>query len=390
MKKTIALFVLLFPLLSIAQNTFQRGYFIQNGTKTECLIKNLAWKNNPVSIEYKLNEADAPKTKTIKEISEFSVDDAYKYIRFTVNIDRSPIALDKLTNIKDPQWSKETLFLNVLVDGKTNLYQYEDGNLIKYFFSTGDHTQAEQLVFKEYIKETAVAQNNMFRQQLYSLMKGDSNDMEKFKKLKYSKDTLLKLFLEYNGTNGQKVTDHTEKQNKGSINLKITPGVSFNSLSLDINSSDNRFDFGGDTTYRIGAELEYVLPFNNNKWSIFLDPNYQTYAVSGQNGNQKFKADYKYIELPIGVRHFMFLNQNSKFFVDGTYSLGFALGDSNIEYGYRNLAIEKNSTIAFGAGFSYKQYSIEARYSVTRNILDYVNLAANYKSTNIILGYKLF
>jgi len=390
MKKTIALLVLLFPLLTIAQITFQQGYFIQNGVKTECLIKNQAWKNNPVSIEYKINEADAPKMKTIREISEFSVNDAYKYIRFTVNIDRSATALDKLSNSKEPEWSKETLFLNVLVDGKANLYQYEDGNLIKYFFSTGDHTQAEQLVFKEYIKETAVAQNNMFRQQLYSLMKGDSNDMEKFKKLKYSKDTLLKLFLDYNGTNGQKVTDHTEKQNKGSINLKITPGVSFNSLSFDINSSDNRFDFGGDTTYRIGAELEYILPFNNNKWSIFLDPNYQTYAVSGQNGNQKFKVDYKYIELPIGVRHFMFLNQNSKFFVDGTYSLGFALGDSNIEYGYRNLAIEKNSTIAFGAGFSYKQYSIEARYSVTRNILDYVNLAANYKSTSIILGYKLF
>src|SRR4051812_47338963 len=111
MKKTIALLLLILPLLSYAQITFQQGYFIENANKTECLIKNLAWKNNPVSIEYKLRENETVQVKTIKEISEFSVNDAYKYKRYTVAVDRSGIAIDKLSDKKDPKWKTETLFL---------------------------------------------------------------------------------------------------------------------------------------------------------------------------------------------------------------------------------------------------------------------------------------
>jgi len=389
MKKAIAVLLLLMPLFALSQNTFEPGYFVENGIKTECLIKNLAWKNNPSSIEYKISENEETKTKTIKQISEFSVNNTYKYIRFTVNVDRSKIVLEDLDTEKEPKWNEETLLLNVLVEGKANLYQYEEGNFVKYFYSTGNHSKAEQLVFKEYKVGTQVGKNNFFRQQLYNLMKGEGNDMDKFKKVQYKKDPIVKLFNEYNGNSGQKVTDLTKKQSSGSVNLKITPGISFSSLDVSNGVSKNYFDFESKTGIRIGAEVEYVMPFNNNKWSIFADPNYQTFSGSGRKGNQQVKADYNYIELPFGARHYMYLNQNAKFFIDAAYVLTIPLGDPYIQFGGSKLDIEKNSGLALGGGFSYKQYSVELRHNFSHELLNYAYWSGSYNSTSIILGYKL-
>ncbi len=389
MKRVFALLLLLSPLLCISQITYQPGYFIENGVKTECLIKNLAWKNNPVSIEYKFNENDEPKQKTIKQISQFSVNDAYNYIRFTVNVDRSGTSLDKLSDRKEPEWSKETLFLNLLVDGKARLYQYEDGDILRYFFSTGNHSEAEQLVFKEFLINNDVDKNNMYRQQLYNTMKNGDN-IDRFRNIKYKKNELVTLFMEYNGIAGQKATDNTKKQNRGSLNLKITPGLSFNSLVVDNPISNSYFSFAANTQYRIGAELECIMPFNNNKWSLFLDPNYQSFKNTGRKGNQQMAVQYDYVEIPVGVRHYMFLNQNSKFFVDGAYVMAIPFGDSYVQYGGSKLSIENNSALAFGVGFSYKRYSIEARYNVKHNLLKYAYWSAGHSSTAIILGYKIF
>jgi len=389
MKKAIALLLLLCPVITFAQTTFQPGYFIEKGNKTECLIKNLAWKNNPESIEYKLTEGDEIKTKTINEISEFNVNSAYKYHRFTTNVDRSPIVLDKLSNVKEPEWKKETVLLKILVEGEITLYQYEDNNFIKYFYSTGDHTSAEQLIYKEYIKDGQIAENNMYRQQLYNIMKGNGSSMSKFEKLRYRKDSLVKLFLDYNGSKGEQVTDLTKKQNTGSLNLKITPGATFTSLNLNNGISNADFDFDSKAGFRIGAELEYIMPFNNNKWSLFVDPNYQSYSNSGNKGTQEMKAEYNHLELPFGVRHYMFLNENAKFFIDGAYVMGIPLGDAFLQYSGSILTVEKNSTIALGAGFSYKQYSIELRHTFKHGIIDYTFWSGNYSSTGIILGYKL-
>jgi hypothetical protein len=393
MKKTIALLLLIFPIYSFAQITFQSGYFIENGNKTECLIKNLAWKNNPVSIEYKLSENETVQVKNIKEISEFSVNDAYKYKRYTVAVDRSGIGIDKLSEKKDPKWKTETLFLKVLVEGRITLYQYENGNFVKYFYSTGD-TKAEQLVYKEYSVEGRVGENNFFRQQLFNLMKDGATKMSDFERLKYRKEDLVKLVAGYNGTTGEKTVNNlSEKQNNGSVNFKFTPGASFSKLSAGYSSdfSNTEFAFSRQPAFRIGVEVEYVMPFNNNKWSLLIDPNYQYYKTDAEKpGKYTTKINYTYIEVPIGFRHYMYLNENSRFFVDAAYVVALELGDSYLQYNGAIVDISKNSGFALGGGFSYKKYSVEARYGFNHGIATDPAWETQYNSISIILGYKLF
>lgn len=397
MKKTIAFLLLVFPLFCIAQITFQQGYFIENGVKKECLIKNLAWKNNPTSIEYKLSEGEETKIKTIKEISEFSVNNAYKYKRFTVNIDRSETLLDRLNDKREPIWSKETLLLKVLVEGKITLYQYEENNFVRYFFSEGDNSNAEQLVYKEYKVDTYISKNYAFRQQLYNLMKDVNPDIEKYEKIKYEKKNLVNLFSDYNGSNGQQTTNLSEKQNKALINVRLTPGVTFTSVSINNDLSNVEYDFSNKIGFRIGAELEYIMPFNNNKWALFIDPNFQSYSDSGTKNGITGDIDYKFIQIPFGARYYMYLTPKSKVFVDAAYTMSLVMGGSYVTYKRYNqsdaikLDVSNHSAFSIGAGYGYDRYSAAVRFNANKGILNtYPYWSSQYNSISIILGYRLF
>jgi hypothetical protein len=273
------------------------------------------------------------------------------------------------------------------------LYQYEDSNFVKYFYSTSDSTKAEQLVYKEYIVDGRVAENNFFRQQLYNLMKDSSAKTSNFEKLKYRKDELVKLFASYNNSSGEKTVNLSEKQNKGSINFKITPGISFSKLSADYNNgyTVTEFTFSRQPAFRIGAELEYIMPFNNNKWSLFIDPNYQYYKTdAAKEGKYTAEIQYTYLEVPVGFRHYMYLNTDSKFFAGAAYIIAVELGDNFMQYNGTIVKVEKNSSFAVSGGFSYKRYSAELRYALNHGITTQPAWGSQYNSISIILGYKLF
>jgi len=401
MKQAITLLLLFTAFLGFSQNSYQPGYFVSNdGTTTNCLIRNIGWKDSPTEFDYKLTEAAETQKANIKNVQKFNVS-GYEFRRFTTDIDRSGNDVSRMSIKEAPEFIRETLFLKVLVDGKATLLHYEDSNLVRYFVSTDDNATAQQLVYKQYESDGKVGYNNKFRGQLFDIMKDKLKDPERFKSIRYSKDPLVKLFLEYNGGSGQEVSNLSASQNKTIINFKITPGVSFASLYASQRSDLSRdFDFPNKTIYRIGIEVEAILPFNNNKWALFTDPNYQAYDnYAGDRNDSHWKTDFKYIEIPLGVRHYMYLNKNSKLFINAAYIFAFNLGKSELDFRYSSsitsygisAEITKSSNFALGAGYSYKRISAEARYGFTRQLLpNYAAWKAEYTSLSIILGYKLF
>ncbi|WP_159800239.1 hypothetical protein [Flavobacterium sp. MK4S-17] len=398
--KKLLLLLLFTSFTAISQITYQPGYFIDNsGNKTECLIKNTGWKNTPTEFSYKLNENDEPKINTIKTVKEFSVE-SHKFLRFNVDIDR-PSSNVTVMSSPEPEWKKETLFLKVLVEGSLNLYQYEDGKLMRYFFSKSDHSKPEQLVYRKYkIKGETVynsngsikKDNNAFQEQLYNNMKDKISNIERFIKISYKKDDLVKIFVEYN-TNDDLFKDFTATQNKGSLHLKITPGINFATFKVSNELAlFKSLEFSDKTIFRLGAELEYVLPYNRNKWSLFIDPNFQQYKNKGNVGPYDLEMNYTFIQLPIGARHYMYLNDQSKLFLDIAFAMSFAINDSKLSY-YDSVTIDlrQTSTFVIGAGYNYKRYSAEVRYAFNDNPLENeIGWEANLSSVGIILGYRIF
>jgi len=398
MKKILLLLILLTSGLSFSQINYEAGYFIHNsGIRTACLIRNIAWKNNPREFEYKINETSETKTGTISSISEFSVGNSYKFKRFKVNIDQSMSTMNGLDKNKEPKWEEQTVFLKILVEGDLILFQFEDNNVLRFFFSSAPYITADQLVFKEFLTDNGdVAKNNQFRQQLYRVMKSPNLKDSNFEKLRYDKKELVKLFLLYNGSDQKTVIDFEAKQNKSSFHLKATAGInmgiiSFHTPSTTVAPRDSKTQ---KSSFRVGLEAEMVLPFNQNKWSFFIAPNYMESNSDDKVSYWSVNVNLKTIEVPLGVRHYMFLNNKSRLFIDLGYALGFSMNSTaTYKTTYNNhpsvFDIGSAGNLFTGLGFSYGRYSIEARYNSKRELLpQYEQWSSKYSGVSFTAGYS--
>ena len=409
MKKNVALIliILAFSLKGYSQIIFEKGYFINNSNqKIECLIKNNDWKNNPETFEYKLSENSEPAIADVKSAKEFGIYSISKYIRSNVKIDKSKENLDDLSYDKEPTYVEEVLFLKVLVEGKSNLYYYVNGNLQRFYYNT-DSSAIEPLVYKKYlVSENVVEENNQFKRQLWADLKCPTIGINKVENLHYKKNSILNFFMEYNKCSNSNFTRYDGKVKKDLVNLTLRAHLN-NSSAYIRNTAYTRnstADFGSKSTLGFGIEAEYIFPFNKNKWSIFVEPTYQNFKAEIITDDffvatKKLISNINYssIEVPLGIRHYLFLNKNSKLFINASYVFDFNL-KSSIEIRrddntyYNSLLVSTLNNTSFGIGYKFKdKYSIETRYQTSRTLLsDYLFWDSSYTTASLIFGYSFF
>jgi len=403
-KSLLTLLTTIICITSYAQVNFEVGYLITDSNqKINCLIKNKDWSNNPTKFEYKLSENSVTETADISLTKEFAIIDKFNYKRFNLKIDRSSNQIADLTDTKEPSFKKEQLFLKLLVKGKASLYLYKESSFRRYFYEV-ENSSIQQLVFKKYKEKGRVSKNNKYKQQLWSTLKCSDITFKNVNRITYTKSDLTSFFIKYNQCDNPNYKIAKTKSNKGEFHIAIKPGVKSSSLKIKNELSPRlNTDLGKKTGFRLGVELEYILPFNNKKWAIFTEPTYQSFksenttqgritANSNATGIQQVSIDYKSIELPIGVRYYMFLNNNSKIFLNTALVNDIPIS-SKIEYKV-NGELELNSSIniLLGLGYKYKnKYSIEFRYSTGRDLLQkYPYSNAKYNSTSVIIGVNIF
>jgi len=402
-KRLLILLITIINLNCYAQISFEKGYFINNANeKIECLIKNNDWRNNPIEFEYKLSENETPKIASIESIKEFGIYDMSKYERYSVDIDRSSKVFGEMSTVKNPVFKKEQLFLKVLVEGEASLFFYQDGNLNRFFYKTST-TEIAQLIFKSFrTNDDEVAENNRFKQQLYKDLKCEGLSFGKIRNIDYRKNELVNFFITFNQCKNSEFINFENKQKKDLFNLTVRPGFYSSSLTIENhNSSTRNAEFGNDSGIRIGLEAEFILPFNKNKWAILIEPTYQQFngeteilgiPTSTIPFDTKISVEYTSIEVPIGFRHYMFLDQKSKLFMNAAIIVDFS---SNSKFDFEKLSdLEIKSSKNFVVGFGYKYdntYSVEFRVGTNRDLLStHSAWSSDYKSVSIIVGYTLF
>lgn len=392
--------LLAFCLISVfgfSQTYFQKGYFIDNNDKKiECFIKNKDWRNNPKSFDYKLDSLGIEKTENIGNIKEFSVINFSKYIRTKVLIDRSPVEINNLDYERNSQWSQEMLFLKVLLEGKANLYVYEDNLLFRKFFFSVDNKKIKQLIHKRYFDQNSVTiiNNNSFKNQLKLYVSfGNQKDSE-FLRIKYKPKSLKNYFTKYNNHNGIEsiIPKKESKEKKDMFDLNISLGAFQSSFFYD-NNFTNLWDikFEDRICYSFGIETEFFLPFNNKKWSIIFEPTYQYYKSEGENERGKAEIDYSSIELAMGGKHYCYLNKKSRLFLEANVLYNVVLNNEiKFEYTGKKYRIDKNYTFSLGIGYQYKRYTAKIKYFRPYALINIPNSDNEYKKSAFIFAYSLF
>ena len=404
-KQLVFILTAILSLNCYSQISFEKGYFVDNNNqKTTCLIKNIDWANNPTEFEYKLSKNNETKKLTIKLVKEFGVNNTSKYLRSIVKLDISINDINNLSKEKNPIFKEKELFLKVLIEGKANLYEYIDGNLRRYFYSK-EASIIKQLIYKRYeTNELSIGKNNRFRQQLWVHLKCAKFKINKIQNLKYNRDDLVKIFTAYDECHNNNVKKFERKEKRDLFNLSFRPR--FNKSSLSINNTFSDFTISGieGTGFGFGIEAEFIFPVNKNKWAIAIEPTYQSFksekTVDANNvsgGILITEADYNSIEIPLSLRHYFFLNNNSKLFVNISYVFDFS-SKSSIEIKrsdnstYNSLDVKSRNNLAFGIGYKLNdKYGLEMRYQTSREILsDFVFWNSNYNTLSIIFGYSFF
>lgn len=390
---------------TFSQISFEKGYYIDNADqRIECLIKNVDWKNNPENFEFKVSTDATPESGNIKTVKEFGIYNVLKYLRSTINVDRSSSVVNQLDRDKTPNFSKEEHFLKVLIEGIAKLYSYEESNLTRYFYQL-ENSDIEPLVYKKYLNsDNQIATNNEYKQQLWTNLKCPSFKVGKLTNLQYKKTSLMKLFIEYNTCVSSEFVNYNEKEKRDLINITVRPRYNNASLSLDnVSSTKYDIDFGNESGFSLGLDLEYILPFNKNKWSVSIEPTYQSYKATQTiipdpffDNQLTVSAKYKSIDVPLSVRHYFFLNNKSKLYVNLSYVTSFSM-NSNIDYKrkdgstFYDFKISNRNNFAFGIGYKFKdRYNVEARYNSPRKVLNQTYWNSKYESTSIVLGYSIF
>jgi len=405
MKKLLFFIGVFVTINSYSQVSFENGYFISNsGKKTECLIKNMDWYKSPTHFDYKLSESDKVKTAGIDSVAEFSIFNISKYIRDKVKLDISGDDINSLSRDQNPIYKEEVLFLKVLVEGKANLYSYIGQGISRFFYKV-DNSKIEQLVFKRYkTPDGIIRENHLFKNQLMNDVNCTSIDRNNFQKLEYSQKSLTNFFITYNNCTGVEITNYTNKQNRDNFRLTFRPRISNSSLSVVYSESDTRdVNFENKIGFGFGVEAEYILPFRNNKWSLTAEPTYRSYKSEKNYRVSYYDATaevvYRSLELPVGIRHYFFLGNNSKIFVNANCIIDINL-DSSLDYtySYNNIVFDSESfefvslmNFALGLGYKFKDtYSFEMRYQTNREIMkDRIYWSTDYKAISLIFGYTL-
>lgn len=245
---------------------------------------------------------------------------------------------------------------------------------------------------------------------MWQNLKCSEISLKKIERLEYKANKLITFFDKYNQC---KNPDYTVKKSKSKLNFNVSvrPGVIYSSVDAKRPTTFNSFNYegGSATGFRFGAEMEFIMKFNRNKWAFLAEPTYQFFKAEVVERTRRpnpflplipiietdfVDMEYSSIQLPLGIRHYMFLNENSSIFINASYSLRLGSKDYTIKRSSTGNVLaevdKKFSDFQFGIGLKYKRYFIEARYGQEQTNVSQGGWAIENNMISLILGYKIF
>ena len=391
-------------LLSTAQMKFVDGYIVTNNhKKTNCLIRNSGNAESLMNYEYKLKDNKQIQKIELVKIEEFGIENELKCIRALIKIDVSPDRINQLKDtVKSPDWEEGHAYLKILVAGKlASLYSYFDEGKTLFFYSSGN-SAIEPLYYKESrleitpgIAEQIVTNNTYQNQLMQNMACGEPN---KVRNISYTKKSLVQYFINYHNCRAADfVVPKSGQINKGSFRLKL--GTSLNQIKMKAQdySDASKIAFSPEKSLGIGAEAEYLLPFNNYKLSFFAETNYYSYETKYSDNvfnssHEGYIIDYKTIEFPFGITYYLNINQNQKLFLRGAFVPNFIMASSYIAFhADSHYSFASASRLLLGIGYNYRRINAEIRYYSNQNITQNIyKRGSELSQISLRISYTLF
>lgn len=396
--KLILPIMLLAGMNLVAQQKFEKGYYIMNdSTRVECLIRERGLSKCPQDFTCRLSDTSATVTGDAILVKEFGIYGGYRYVSEEVMIDLSCDDEKSLSEEANPVWHKSRLFLQVLIDGKASLYFYRDPVMVRYFYRV-DGGEIKQLICRKYIvKGPATSQiksDLSFRRQLWEDVNIPGRQITSMNALDYSKDDMVAYFKEYNEKHGNEYTTYSRKREKPSFYLRVNPGMTFSNLTIyNTYLSSPDFVFDGQVGFSAGLAPELVIPYTHKKLSLAVEPVFQYFNSTTKAGTQTMIARFYTLDILVGLKHYFYLPKNTDLFLEAYVTPGPTIPLSTVikfEEAEDQLSWSRARHVVIGAGVNWKRFGAGFRYSPRRPVVEDRYITSRYSVVSFILSYRIF
>lgn len=364
MKKIFTLLVaVLFPLQLMAQMVFENAYIIDyQGNKKLVLIKNEGWVENPTKIIIKDENTGKESTLGLNEIDEFGLNNGITYRKFTLPVAHYEDDLNKVDSNPEFNPQTQTVFLKELTSGALRLYSYHRGTT--KFFIGKEREIPTQLRYKKYYNsKNDLQRDRTYRTQLSQLIDCPNTNLNS---LDYKTQALTDVVMTFN--NGCVEPESTKNKREIRVHILAEGHMISTTANADVYQLDH-IKMNAKQVAKIGVELEYILPFLGNSFSLFTAPKYYRYKndfvreYSVYPHTQTVVIDASILEIPLGFRYYNYFNGDNALFLSFAYVLNNTLNSTmQVNTLEDDLDYSGVSSFHVGLGYRYKKLMAEMQY----------------------------
>jgi len=385
-----------------------------SGTEIDGFINYKNWINSPDVIQFKESLTDKSVTSYLPlEIEYVKVADE-KYISAIVNKETTPRTIGSFDFDQELHLTKDTVFLQVLIEGSKSLYHLSERTGIKNYY-LDNKGKTELLGYKKYYKKIEtkkkVFEVRQFRNQLVAAFYGCDDVVERAKKVEYKRSQLISLFLNYYKCSSDEIL-FVKKIKKAVNKFGVFGGLSLAKLSFKgIPSFDDltTADFPMTAGYSIGAYHEVIFPRVENRLSLKTNLHLFSYSTNfntdkitapGFSEESDISFSYKYLKLGSQLKYKVFKGVFDVFMTGG-FSAGLELSSENVQEisivsnNISNIrekpAISKTRIIEMtwfaGFGISKGRYALEFLYEKGPAMSNFFDLKSSLFRIHILGNY---
>jgi hypothetical protein len=305
-------------------------------------------------------------------------------------IDYSENELSRLEVGPLVQLVKDTVFAQLLVDGRQQLYYYKDNRVYKdhYLIQTTDSPAIELINKRYYLNSTRSVSvyNEEYKKQLSAiLLNSPEINIKRINETKFSESPLMLLIKDYN-TGFSNAALYIRKKEKIKLNCGLVIGASATTLKFSGSNKDlNQLIFTPSKSWNAGLTLNIVLPQTQKRWSIYNEVLYSSYEFSSDTYTSVYSDNWvktshatleaSYLKLFNAVR-FQPSFGHFRPFVQAGIANGMALrykGNTAYEETYYSIVSYRTTPLVpyrkyeqsyfIGMGICYRKFGLELRYA---------------------------
>ncbi len=317
----------LIPIISFAQGLIEPGYYIDlkgQKHKGQFLFKKVE-QEYPSFFLFKKDAKSLVDTLHVEQIAELEVLD-FHYLRTEAKM----YDTEATTTISEPNFKIVSLLLKTEERGNASLFSYLLDGKITFFLSVADE-QPEQLIYQEFLRQdNRTSTNTRFRYQLEQKLTCTTGS---FNEIRYTKEALTKTVSEYNSCTGNASEVYSGFPGLSSryLNIGLSAGASAYFIESYQTVLNNEMVHYSDVYLpQFGFELEYLIPSLTNRFSVFLNGDYQQFEgekkIYAQGSSQTATLSYQAITTTAGIRAYFKLNDRTRVFADLGYGKDFEVG----------------------------------------------------------------